>query len=459
MSPSERSVSVEIYDFGEEEGEQYIAMELVEGRTLSQFIEPGAATVEQKIGWLGDLAQALGVVHEAGLVHRDVKPDNVLIRVDGVLKLLDFGVAKRSTVKSADVTATSSRGPASFRTAAGIIVGTPLYMSPEQLLDDPLDGRSDQYCWGLLAYELLTGGSARDPTVHPLRYHTEDPAPLADVAPELPRHVCDAVMRALSRSKSERFDSMADVALALGVDPSRTARTVPPAPKSSDPTAPYTPSAAFDLVPAPRPEPPPAHSPTHSRSVARARSKALPSVPLFVAAGAGMLVLLTIGVVIGVHGCPSSTTSEPAVSPTVPPTPVLASTPPPATSSSAPAPSASTSASSSTASATSASGSTSSSPPAARVHLVRSDVILPRAAAELLAAHEAPLGACLGEGVTSARCTLAHTPEGAVKSCECHVGAKLDRTLSSCVSTVLPDTLGKSPKKKGLIVFDLQARR
>jgi serine/threonine-protein kinase len=245
--------AVTVFDFGEAEGIPYIAMELVEGALLTQFLEPGAATLDQKVRWLVEIAGALQAAHDAKLVHRDVKPENVMVRPDGSVKLLDFGVAKRAkTGGGVDVTTTHGGGPTSFKTAAGILVGTPLYMSPEQLLEDPLDGRSDQYCWGLLAYELFTGGTARDPNFHPLRYLTEDPQPLEQVAPDLPPHISATVARALARSRDQRFASMADAASALvGVN-------VPPPPITARASQPSHPSASGQRH-VPTAPPPPDH--------------------------------------------------------------------------------------------------------------------------------------------------------------------------------------------------------
>src|SRR5687768_12988373 len=174
--------AVHIYDVGEHDGTPYLAMELIEGTSLRSFI--GAdVPLATRLRWLGDIGKALSAAHKAGLVHRDIKPENVLLRSDGGLKVLDFGIARSVRIRPApDPSAPQARGygrrphldgPApiadqvSTLTAPGSLPGTPAYMAPEQIRGDPLDGRADQFSWGVLAYELLSGklpfGEGRDP--------------------------------------------------------------------------------------------------------------------------------------------------------------------------------------------------------------------------------------------------------------------------------------------------------
>src|SRR5262249_21651489 len=105
---------------------------------------------------LADVARALASAHKRGLVHRDVKPENVMVRDDGMVKVLDFGIARLS--RSAVDPAARTQTPAlATLTVDGAKLGTPVYMAPEQIRGDPLDGRADQFSWGVMAYELLTG--------------------------------------------------------------------------------------------------------------------------------------------------------------------------------------------------------------------------------------------------------------------------------------------------------------
>lgn len=140
-----------IYDTGETDGRPFLSMELVEGRTLETLI--GTLVVVEELARLfGQAARALAAAHAAGVVHRDIKPANLMVRDDGILKVLDFGLARRLSESGAPRSPSSSIG-----TDPGTRVGTPLYMSPEQALGEPVDGASDIFSLGLVLYELVTG--------------------------------------------------------------------------------------------------------------------------------------------------------------------------------------------------------------------------------------------------------------------------------------------------------------
>jgi serine/threonine protein kinase/tetratricopeptide (TPR) repeat protein len=204
--------AVAVHDVGEHDGVPYLAMELVEGRDLRACMGDASVTREQKMRWLIDAARALHAAHQRGLIHRDVKPENVMVRPDGVVKVLDFGIARRL---STDTQREPGRLPDfSTLTSEGSIVGTPQYMSPEQLRGEPLDGRSDQFAWAAMAYEVLGGSPAWSAAEHtPLvaAVLTKEPAPLLGV----PTGVARVVSRALAKEASARFASMGDVASAL----------------------------------------------------------------------------------------------------------------------------------------------------------------------------------------------------------------------------------------------------
>ena len=193
--------SVAIYELGEAEGIAYIAMELVIGVTFRKYLGPTQSNVslDTKVSWLVDAARALWAAHRAGLVHRDVKPGNIMVSEEGVVKVLDFGLAKPVAVNG---------NPAEFQTLMGQVLGTPRYMAPEQLEGSPADASADQYAFGLTAYELVTGIYAGGPlagTVVPVHERT------SGASPDLGR----AIARMMARHPRDRFPTMEAAAHAL----------------------------------------------------------------------------------------------------------------------------------------------------------------------------------------------------------------------------------------------------
>lgn len=199
--------AVAIYDLGQVEGTFFIVMELVRGRTLRGYIGPGTAPLDMKLRWLVGIARALSAAHEAGIVHRDVKPGNIMITSEGVAKVLDFGLAK-------PIDDTESV------TKVGYLLGTPRYMSPEQREGTEADARSDQYAFGLTAYELLTGTHAES--------RADGVAGLTRLVPGLTVAMAQVIERTLQDDPAHRYPSMAAAANALetasGVQPTTSAR-------------------------------------------------------------------------------------------------------------------------------------------------------------------------------------------------------------------------------------------
>ena len=207
--------AVAIFDVGEVDDTPFIAMELVEGITLRNYIGNQSVPLEHRIRWLVEVARVLDAAHAVGLVHRDIKPANVMVSREGAVKVLDFGIARR-TIGDGPHSAPGSRGsregPLSLTTLGGV-GGTPRYMAPEQLDGVPADGRSDQYSWGLVAFELLVGA-------HPATFDRPDRPPLpaiavAEASPGAPPAIAAVIDRALAIHPDDRHPSMAAIASSL----------------------------------------------------------------------------------------------------------------------------------------------------------------------------------------------------------------------------------------------------
>jgi serine/threonine-protein kinase len=194
-----------VFDYGEDDDLSYLVMELVPGMPLSAVIrESGALEPLLVRSIIGQAALALGVAHEMRVVHRDVKPANILVRPDGVVKLTDFGIAR-----ALDATG---------HTRMGEMLGTPNYISPEQAKGDPATGASDLYALGVVAHEMLTGERPFDrgtPIATAMCHINEPPPPLAEHVPEDLREV---VASLLEKDPLDRPENARAVALALGIE-------------------------------------------------------------------------------------------------------------------------------------------------------------------------------------------------------------------------------------------------
>lgn len=197
---------VTIYDIGEQDGFHYIAMELIRGRTLHTILEErGALGVGYAVSILDTLGQALDYAHRQGAVHRDVKPHNVMVDVDGRILLTDFGIALPPNEDGKRLTRT------------GIFMGTPEYMSPEQAEARRVDGRSDIYSLGIVAYEIITGSvpfSGATPQIIVAHAQTPPPPP-SSIAAHLPEELDMVVAKALAKDPQRRYDSGAAMTAAL----------------------------------------------------------------------------------------------------------------------------------------------------------------------------------------------------------------------------------------------------
>ena len=264
---------VAVFDVGEHLGMPFMAMELVEGRQLRELV--GARVhLQEKLRWLLDVARGLEAAHRAGLVHRDVKPQNVMVTASGA-KVLDFGIAKELADAGRNATALLP----SMRTQPGFSMGTPQYMAPEVLRGErESDARTDQFSWGLVAYQLITGERAR-------RNDLEEGTPW-----EPPRitvegvgeRVLAVIDRTLAESHLARFPAMGDVANALEASLTPLPRTVAQGMRTSEQSeasAPrFAPTRLFP-VHAPEPEKPKADSPAGRRKSQRPPAMSAPPPP------------------------------------------------------------------------------------------------------------------------------------------------------------------------------------
>ena len=206
-----------IYEVGGPDSARFIAAEYVDGVTLRERLANGPLPLPEALDIALQAASALATAHAAGIVHRDVKPENLMIRRDGWVKVLDFGLAKLAPPPAADLgDAPTQTGLA---TEAGVVLGTARYMSPEQACGLPVDARTDVWSLGVVLYEMSAGrcrSRGRPPARCWRRFsEQQDPSPLARFAPDAPTELERFVSRALARKREERYHSMQDLALDL----------------------------------------------------------------------------------------------------------------------------------------------------------------------------------------------------------------------------------------------------
>ncbi len=195
---------VRTYDLGESNGIYYLSMEYVEGKSLKELIrERGRLPASVVLPIAKQLCRALEVSHEEGVIHRDIKPQNMVVQADGVLKVMDFGIARLA-----------SRPVDAGHTQHGTVVGTPEYMAPEQLLGDELDARADLYSTGVVLYECLVGRvplTAETPIALIAKVLEETPRPPREVQADIPHALSDLVMWVLSKDREQRPRTAAEL--------------------------------------------------------------------------------------------------------------------------------------------------------------------------------------------------------------------------------------------------------
>jgi serine/threonine-protein kinase len=210
---------VSIFDRGRAEGTYYIAMEYLDGRTLKELlVRNGPTPIPIAIDYARQILGALSFAHRNGIIHRDIKPHNIVVGGDGRLKVTDFGIA---------------RSGASQMTEAGSIVGTAQYLSPEQARGAPVDPRSDLYSLGIVLYEMLTGNvpfTGDTPVEIAMKHLSQIPEPPSKLRPEVPHDLDAVVMRALAKEPDQRYGSTEE----MDADLARVARGVAVAPETED---------------------------------------------------------------------------------------------------------------------------------------------------------------------------------------------------------------------------------
>src|SRR5437667_304900 len=224
-----------IHDAGVHEGAPYLVSELLEGKTLREELNGGALAVRKATEYALQIAHGLAAAHSEGIIHRDLKPENIFVTRDGRLKILDFGLAKLRSPSPALRAPSALRGErdgvrgegGTIRidadaiintTEPGMVLGTPAYMSPEQVRGEPADHRADIFAFGCVLYEMLSGTRAfrRNTPVESMNaVLREDPTELAEVALKVPVGCVRVVHRCLEKQPDNRFQSAKDLAFAI----------------------------------------------------------------------------------------------------------------------------------------------------------------------------------------------------------------------------------------------------
>src|SRR2546423_3485117 len=200
-----------VFDYGEgEDGHPFIVMELVKGDSLNELLHGGKLTLSRAVEIIADVGEALAEAHAHGIIHRDIKPSNVIINERGQVKVLDFGLAKQ-IVEDHHVSADpDARTLLATRTQSGVVVGTPLYLSPEQATSAPVDARSDVFALGALLYECISGRpafSGKGIIEIAAQVIHVDPKPPSEVNQRVSAELDRITMKALAKRPEERYQS------------------------------------------------------------------------------------------------------------------------------------------------------------------------------------------------------------------------------------------------------------
>jgi len=311
-----------IHEFNRTEGSAYISMELVEGESLRQILNRfGSMTPKKGVQIAQQICSGLREAHSQGIVHRDLKPENVMIDQHGNVKLMDFGIAR------------SNLGFSS--TAAGVVVGTPAYMAPEQVRGQQVDHRADIYSLGLILYEIFTGTPAfrgKTPVDVVFKQLKDTPTPPRQLEPTLPLHIELAIVRCLEKEPANRFQSVDELEAALAgkleEHPAAAGAALTPPPVvptsqriTADAVASPVPTSTPQPIAAPPPDAAPAAKPLAAVPAAAPKATATPQPAAYVPAakpgstlGTGLVLggMLVVVLVVGFFAVKYFTGSKPA---------------------------------------------------------------------------------------------------------------------------------------------------
>lgn len=203
-----------VFEIGDHEGMQYMSAEYIDGKTLRDRMK-SRVTFDEIMSISIQTAEALSAAHQAGIVHRDVKPENVMVRSDGYVKVLDFGLVKLTEVFNSDGEDETKK---LVKTNPGVVMGTVAYMSPEQARGKPTDARSDVFSFGIMLYEMLAGklpfsGETMTDTLSSII--SSEPQPISSLAPHIPRELQRIVQKTLKKKREQRYQTTKDLLVDL----------------------------------------------------------------------------------------------------------------------------------------------------------------------------------------------------------------------------------------------------
>src|SRR3954471_11260164 len=208
-----------IHEFGAENGHHFIATEFIDGESLRQHLKDNRLELHEVLEISLQVASALSAAHTARIAHRDIKPENIMVRTDGIVKVLDFGLPKLSAPEQQSALDTEAPTKALHRTAPGVVMGTVSYMSPEQARGKEVDERTDIWSLGCVVYEMVAGclpfegGTTSEIAASILG--DDEPAPLARYSRDVPAELERIVTKALCKERDERYQTAKDLLIDL----------------------------------------------------------------------------------------------------------------------------------------------------------------------------------------------------------------------------------------------------